>query len=128
MATQTFTAADRKSIALGWAGSALSQIEYAARHKISPRTLRQWCSRYAPQGVPSAAVRSVLVDFIERAQALLAALDGQAHQPVQLSKPDSAADSLSCMPVQLSFEELPSSKESDKEPDRPQASEKWSWD
>lgn len=130
MATQTFTPADRKSIAQGWAGSGLSQAEYSAFHQIAPRTLRQWCQRYAPRGTPPDAVVALLADFIERAQALLTALDGRAPLLAQLPEPVGAGEDSGCLSADLLVrEEAPHPlARDDREANLSRASKRWSWD
>lgn len=79
---QTFTEETRAVIALGWAKSGLTQTAYAEQAGIATRTLRLWLARYASDRPPLAEARAVLVDAVERLQALLAAVDAQeACQP-----------------------------------------------
>ncbi len=75
---RTFNDETRAAIARAWTESQLTQEEYAARFGISTRTLRLWLARYASTRPPLAEARAILVDAIERLQALMATVDAQA--------------------------------------------------
>lgn len=75
---QTFSEAERAAIARGWTESGLAQDEYAAQFGIAGRTLRLWLARCASRQPPLVDARALLVDAIERLQALLAAVDVRA--------------------------------------------------
>jgi transposase-like protein len=74
----------RARVARGWTESALSQAAYAELHGISPRTLRDWVSRYA-SGEPSAErARSAIQNAIEALSEVLAALNAElAERPAE---------------------------------------------
>jgi hypothetical protein len=88
------TPEDRAAIARGWRASGSSQLEYAARHKITDRTLRSWIARYAPARTDCPEhFRRVVRRAIEQFQTMLAGLEapeaanGAGHSPPTLPKP-----------------------------------------
>src|ERR1700694_3042242 len=138
---RTLTDLDRARIARGWRGSNLSQPAYAAEHSITDRTLRAYIARWAPvRPDGSQAVRKIVLDAIDRLQAVLGALEeptspGHDEQPTGV--PDggtfvpAAATSLlrGCLPAQAPRpKEAPSplAQGDVREPDLHCASKKWS--
>lgn len=72
----------RRRIAQGWAASSLDQESFAAKHGISPRTLREWVRFYGAGSRPAARARAIIDSAIAQLQALRAALDAEeACQP-----------------------------------------------
>jgi hypothetical protein len=71
----------RAEIARGWAASGLSQREYAALHSISERTLRSWIARFASRQPPVEQVRAIIMETIEKLQAVLDGLDQLGGMP-----------------------------------------------
>ena len=81
---KTFTDAQRRAVALGWASSGLDQATYAARHGISARTLRSWIARHASRQLPVDQVRVIvrdMVGLVEKLQDVLDRLDAPAGMP-----------------------------------------------
>lgn len=75
---ETKTSEARAAIAREWTRSSLTQEEFAGRHGIRPRTLREWCRKYAPPGEPVEVAREVLRAAIAKLQDVLDGLDAQA--------------------------------------------------
>lgn len=94
---KTMTDEARAQVARGWEQSGLTQADYAAQCGISPRTLRDWLSRYAIQQPPAERVRRLIEDTIDKLLALLAALDDEVACQVAAAE-DAASEGAPAMP------------------------------
>jgi hypothetical protein len=78
---KTFTEAQRRTVALGWASSGLDQATYAAKHGISARTLRGWIVRFPSRQPAAEQVRAIVTELMEKLQAVLDGLDVPSGMP-----------------------------------------------
>ncbi|ACL63381.1 hypothetical protein A2cp1_0020 [Anaeromyxobacter dehalogenans 2CP-1] len=90
---KTIDAKTRAKIARGWAGSSLTQDEYAAKYGISARTLRLYRSRYASRQPPVDQVRAIITGAMQELRDLLDSLDRE--------EPKAACHSVTCTDQKL---------------------------